>query len=192
MTPGGVRLPPTFLFAILLAGCATLPPPGALPPPAPPDAFELTGRVGVQHAEQGFTGALRWSHAPGQDELWLLSPLGQAVARVTASAGEVTLVTSDRQTWRAADASALTREALGWELPLDGLRYWVVGFPQPDRPAEVRRDEAGRVQRLRQDGWSIEYTAWDAVAGRALPRTLYAARDGLEIRLTVDSWSLAP
>ncbi|MFZ5555137.1 MAG: lipoprotein insertase outer membrane protein LolB [Pseudomonadota bacterium] len=192
MTRRSVHAALALSILMATAGCATLPPPGVAPPPAPLGAFELTGRVGVRYQEQGFNGGVRWTHQGGRDEVWLTTPLGQAVARVNAIPGEVTLVTSDRKIWRAADASALTREALGWELPLDGLRYWVAGFSRPGREATTRRGEAGRLERLTQDGWKIEYTEYTVAGGHALPRTLIAARDGVEIRLTVDSWSLSP
>jgi outer membrane lipoprotein LolB len=193
MTRRGLRRSPVLLVLLAaLAGCATLPPPGVAPPPAPPQNFELDGRVGVRHDDQGFNGGVRWIHDRGEDEVWLLSPLGQAVARVTARPGQVTLVTADRQTFQAADASRLTRDALGWELPLAGLRYWVAGFPQPGRPATTRYGEAGRLERLLQDGWRIDYTEFTEAEGHALPRSLVAVREGLEIRLTVDRWRLAP
>jgi outer membrane lipoprotein LolB len=177
---------------MVLAGCATLPPPGVLPPPAPPSFFELSGRVGVRVHDEGFQGGVRWLHQGGNDELWLNSPLGQAVARVNAAPGQVTLVTSDRKVWRAADASSLTREALGWELPLSGLRYWVTGFPQPGGGAVTRYGESGRLERLTQDGWEIEYAEYTVADGHALPRFLIASHEGVEIRLTIDTWSLAP
>lgn len=192
MIPLGDRRATLLAAALALAGCATLPPPGVAPPPAPPPVFELEGRVGVIHDGQGFSGGVRWSHDRGDDELWLTSPLGQAVARVTGRPGQVTLVTADRQTFQAADAARLTRDALGWELPLAGLRYWVAGFPEPGRAATTRYGESGRLERLLQDGWRIDYTEFAEAGGHALPRSLVAVRDGLEIRLTVDRWQLAP
>ncbi|GIX27786.1 MAG: hypothetical protein KatS3mg123_1667 [Burkholderiales bacterium] len=175
--------------ALLLAACASLPEPAG-GPPATMDAFFLAGRIGVRHGEEGFNGGVRWTHTPARDELWIVSPLGQAVARVTGAGGAVTLVTSEGRAYQAADAASLTREVLGWELPLGGLAYWATGRPDPASPGEARYDGAGRLMSLVQDGWEIRYLAYaDEAEGRALPRTLSARRGELEIRLTIDQWA---
>ena len=44
--------------------------------------------------------------------------------------------------------------------------------------------------RLLQDGWEIRYLSYAEVEGRALPRTLEATREALEIRLSVDDLNL--
>lgn len=175
--------------ALLLVACASLPEPVGGPPNTA-EAFFLTGRIGVRHGEEGFNGGVRWTHTSARDELWILSPLGQAVARVTGAGGAVTLVTSEGREYQAADAAILTREVLGWELPLGGLVYWTMGRPDPASPAEARYDGAGRLTSLVQDGWEIRYLAYtDQPGGGSLPRTLSARRGALEIRLTIDQWA---
>lgn len=175
--------------ALLLAACASLPEPAG----GPPDtlaAFSLAGRIGVRHGGEGFNGGVRWTHTPARDELWIVSPLGQAVARVTGADGAVTLITSEGRVYQAADAASLTREVLGWELPLGGLAYWATGRLDPASPGEARYDGAGRLMSLVQDGWEIHYLAYAGEAeGNALPRTLSARRGELEIRLTIDQWA---
>lgn len=154
------------------------------------DAFFLAGRLGVRHGEEGFNGGVRWTHTPARDELWIVSPLGQAVARVTGASGAVTLVTSEGRVYQAADATSLIREVLGWELPLEGLAYWATGRPDPASPGEARYDDAGRLMSLVQGGWEIRYFAYAAAPqGGTLPRSLSARRGELEIRLTIDQWA---
>lgn len=180
---------------LLLAGCATV---GELGPrvPAPVlppiEHFTLDGRIGVQFEGEGFSGGVRWTHAALRDELWILTPLGQAVAHIEGDGTGLTLTASDQKTYRAPTAAALTRQALGWELPLAGLRHWVTGRSDPRTPAQVSYDPAGRIARLWQDGWEIEYLAFADTASGLLPRTLAAQRQGLRIRLAVDGWRFDP
>lgn len=181
----------SIFFAFGLAGCAVLPT-APIEPVAieAPRAFELSGRIAVKYRGNSSSGSLRWSHREEQDSITLLSPLGQAVTQITRDADGVTLVDQDQQTHHAADAESLTTKLLGWRLPLSGLRYWVVGQPAPALPYQIVRDATQRPAVLLQDGWRLDYSAWQAVAGNALPRKLTLQRDDLEIRLVMDEWLL--
>jgi outer membrane lipoprotein LolB len=175
------------LWVALLAACATTP----APAPAPAGAsFELTGRVAVRSAQEAVSGGLFWRHGPGSDDLMISTPLGQGVAEITRRGDRYTLVTADARRVSAADPESLTEEALGWRLPLSGLPDWVQGRPYPPEKADTRYGQDGRAQLIRQLGWTIEYLAYDERTG--LPSRMRLVRDGVDIRLTIDSWSEAP
>jgi outer membrane lipoprotein LolB len=170
---------------LLLAACATVAP-GSLPPAA---SFDLIGRVLVSGEGRAFSSNLRWRHDADSDELWLMSPVGQTLAHIAADDSGATLTTPDQQEYRAFTAESLTRRALGWPLPLGGLRYWIQAVADPGGDvATVTRDAAGRPALLVQDGWSVSYAYPDPPAPTALPRRLDLARDGQRIRLVIDEW----
>ena len=104
--------------AAALAGCAALPPPG---PRAA--AFDLLGRVAVSFDGRAFSSSVRWHHLPERDEIWLLTPVGQALAHIEADATGALLTAADGQQHRAGDVASLTRRAFGWELPLEQLSW---------------------------------------------------------------------
>jgi outer membrane lipoprotein LolB len=170
-----------------LDGCAAL-----MPSDRPAEraaAFDLVGRVAVAFDGRNFSSGLRWQHAPGRDEVWLNTPTGQAIAHILADDEGATLTGADRQTHRAADVEALTRQALGWELPLTRLAWWVRGEAVPGSPpAEAVRDQQGRLVRFVQAGWQITlaHSSPGEPAGR--PRRVELARDGHHIRLVIDDW----
>ena len=124
-----------------------------------------------------------------RDELLLLTPLGQGVARILSRPGEARLTAGESQ-HAAPDAETLTEQLLGWRLPLSGLAWWALGSNAPGSASRVELDAGGRIARLTQDGWDIEYLRYVAVEGRELPGSLEARRPGLEIRLSVDQWTL--
>lgn len=168
-----------------LSGCAALQP----VPAQRAAAFDLVGRVAVTYEGRAFTSGVRWEHLPERDEIWLMIPTGQALAHITADASGATLTGADQNQYQAGDVGRLTRRALGWELPLAQLTWWVRGEPVPGAPAEeALRDQQGRLVRLKQDGWRILYVhpADDGRAGR--PQRLDLARDGQQIRLVIDNW----
>lgn len=173
------------LCLALLAACATTP--ASLPAGA---SFELTGRVAVRSDQEAASGRLFWRHGPAFDDLIISTPLGQGIAEITRRAERYTLTTADSRRVTASDPEALTAQALGWRLPLAGLPDWVRGQAYPRAESEVRFGQNARPELIRQLGWVIEYLAYDDQAG--LPSRLRLTRDGLDIRLTIDSWVTAP
>lgn len=154
-------------------------------------SFQLSGRIAVKHDGQGFSGTLRWAHDALHDEIFLLSPLGQGVARITRTPSSITLTTADEKTYQAGNIETLTQEALGWRLPLHGLEHWVLGLPAPEGAVRLELDATGQPSRLSQDGWRIDYARYQTVQGVNLPAKLEITRDDdLEVRLVIDRWVL--
>jgi outer membrane lipoprotein LolB len=149
--------------------------------------FTLNGRVAVKHDEGRSSANLRWVHNQNDDEILLLAPLGQTMARIHRDAQEVTLDAAGKH-HVAQDVEALTRQVLGWELPLAGLRYWVTGVPAPESAGEVRRNENGQIAVLHQDGWEIIYSRYVTPSADSLPARLTLRREGLEITMLIDEW----
>jgi outer membrane lipoprotein LolB len=184
---------------LLLWGCAELPvPPPELESASRPLAdiradglFRLAGRIGVSHDGESFSGSLRWSHGAGDDEIFILSPLGQGVARIASNSAGASLETAEGKGYRAADVESLTEEVLGWRLPARGLQYWVMGRPAPGSAAEGEMDGNLQLRTLRQDGWRIDYLGYRAVQGILLPSKLEVTLDErLRVKLVIDDWVL--
>ncbi|MFN3543536.1 MAG: lipoprotein insertase outer membrane protein LolB [Thiobacillus sp.] len=171
--------------ALALAGCASLPPSPPVAAPTTGEAWTLQGRLGVQSGEESLSGQLHWQHRADRDELLMVSPLGQGVARIVRDADGVVLEVPNQAPRRAPDAETLTRDVLGYTLPVAGLAWWVQARPDPAWPFEARYDAAGRLSQLRQSGWVIDYLQY---TDDARPRRLTVAREGLQIRLVADRW----
>lgn len=170
---------------LALAGCATLPAPEA---PLAGDAFELTGRFAARHGTEGGSGRIHWRHSATDDDLVVSSPVGQGIARITRRDGIYTLETADERRFVSREADELAAQALGWPLPVAGLADWLRGRPAPGRPARVERGAEGEPRTLEQDGWRVEYLAFDPEA--ALPTRLRVSRGDLELRLAIESWAM--
>lgn len=181
-------------WLLLLAGCASVPP--APPRPAQVDqaAFALTGRIAVRYDGERSSANVHWTHDAGADEILLLAPLGQTVARVARSmpqpeAPQFTLDTEGKH-YVAQDAESLTEQVLGWRLPLSGLRYWVFALPVPGAAFDSERAGNGQVRLLRQDGWTIRYTRYAGPTVDSLPLRMALQREGLQIQLLIDEWQI--
>jgi outer membrane lipoprotein LolB len=176
--------------AALMAGCAVAPQAPAIRSIEAVDRFALSGRVAVKLDSKGYSARLRWLHEPRDDAVWLYSPVGSVLATLTVNGLGATLVTADREVHNSNDVQALTREVLGWDLPLEGLQHWVLGRPDPAAPvAEVVRDQRSRLVRLVQRDWTVEYSAY--VDDGVLPAALTLRYGELRLRLVVDRWQIA-
>jgi outer membrane lipoprotein LolB len=174
------------LLILLLTGCASAP--VALQRPLQADApFAFNGRVAIKQGEQRDSAGMRWVHSAAADEILLLAPLGQTVARIRRDDGEAMLEASGKH-YTALDMESLMQQVLGWQLPLSGLRYWVTALPAPDAEFRIERDANGQVSLLLQHGWEISYSRYAAETGDALPLRLQLRREGMEVLLLIDEW----
>jgi len=153
------------------------------------DKFELKGRVAVAAGSEGFNAHLRWTQDGKQTRMSLDGPLGAGGVQVTSDGSSLSIVTSrgDRLDNDAARAELAGR--LGFDPPLESLRYWILGVPEPRHPAQESLDSLQRLSSLQQDGWQIQYTDYMSVGGEWLPAKLTLQRQGVRLRLIVDGWS---
>ncbi len=154
-----------------------------------PNKFNLTGRISIQDEQQRISGGIRWQHSETDDEVLLLSPLGQVMAQILRDHDGVRLTTSEQQVFYATDVESLTEEILGWRIPLAGLQYWAQGTHSPLTIAMKDLDENDRVVAIRQDGWIISYLSYTVMrsAQKRRPRVLTLNYEALKIRLVVDN-----
>ncbi len=182
---------PALLGLSCLAGCASWFSVGVpLPERAALERFSLEGRFSLSYEGRSYSGRLSWRHVGARNEVLLSSPFGQGLAEIVTGEDLARLTTAEGQVHVAADAETLTRQVLGYALPLSRLTDWVRG--RHGSGAQVVFDAFGRVQRLRQDGWEIDYGYADDAA-LAPPVRIFAERFGeMALRLRIDEWNALP
>ena len=169
---------------LLLAACAAAP-----LAPRSPEAFDLLGRVLVAYSGGAVTANVRWEHGPERDEIWLMTPTGQTLAHIIDTPDGATLTRADQQQYRAASAEALTRQALGWTLPVGPLQYWVRGVPAPgEAPQTVERGPGDRLNAFTQNGWRVVLSYADGSGQGARVRRVDLKDGANEIRFVIDTW----
>ena len=136
----------------LLAACATRP---QRPADAAPSWKQgrLALRVDASAASlaRSVSAGFELTGDEHQGELRLVSPLGTLVAEARWQPGNVTLK-DGAGTRQFDDLTALSREALGEEVPLAALPHWLDGRPWPGAPSEPLPTGPG----FAQAGWSVE------------------------------------
>lgn len=143
----------------------------------------------MQANGKGFSGQIAWQHQANSDMITLYSPLGSQVALIEKSHGKVTLTDAKGNTLTEDNLQSLTQNTLGWALPLEGLTDWALGRPSPQRIQLQSRDPYGRLTKLKQEDWDIDYQAYINHQGTFLPQRMHLRRVEANVKLVVESWS---
>ena len=192
------------LLCAALAGCATVAPPAMNTPAASKierraaTSIDIAGRLSVRYQNNGkdeaIHGSFSWSQRESQTLVTLLSPLGQTLATIDIGPSQATLVQAGQPARSAADADTLAAAALGWPLPVAGLRDWLQGMAIGSDGKHVAATPETTAAITTSDGWQLLYPAWDtSVPVNSHPRRIDLARTteqagDVTIRIVIDSW----
>jgi outer membrane lipoprotein LolB len=154
------------------------------------DSWDLSGRISVRTPDEAANGSLSWVQDGNRLQMGFRGPLGVGGFRLSGDDSQLLFEDSKgRQAVLDDPQSALAVE-LGWEIPLTSLGYWVRALPDPTMQAEQFFEPSGRLGRLQQDGWSVSYEKYAQNGPAAMPGRVTVERNGVRIRLVVDSWNL--
>lgn len=193
---------------LVLAGCATTLPVAQLPPAQHAAAVQrqaareqvlgtvadwsLSGRVALSNNGRGGSGRIDWRQRGGSFEVSLAAPITRQSWRLEGGGGIARLEGLEGGTRIGTDPGRLLREATGWEIPVGSLASWVRGARDPEAgPATLEFGADGRLARMQQDGWKLEFGDWAPGPGLEveLPGRIEAERGDARVRLVVDAWN---
>lgn len=171
--------------AVLLVGCANN--------DTQPDFADLTetwafsGKMAVRNAREASSFNVDWVQSQASFEIELSGPLGQGRVEVAGRPGRVTLRQGD-DVWHARSLTELGQRLADMNLPLDHLQYWVRGRASPRDIGTLTLDNQGRMTRLQQSGWTVNFPAYYGDGPDALPQRIDFERDDASGRLVIRNW----
>jgi outer membrane lipoprotein LolB len=154
--------------------------------------WKLQGRVALSNGRNGGSGRIDWQQDGNRYQVALSAPVTRQSWRLTGDQASARLEGLDGGPRQGADASELLHEATGWEIPVTALSAWIRGARAENLgPARMRFGADGRLSRIEQGGWTIDYSDWAPQPGLGieLPNRLNAARGEAKVRLIVDQWA---
>jgi len=151
-------------------------------------SWQLDGRAAVAVGTQGWQATLNWQQRSDLAEVHLSGPFGIGALVLKRGPDGLSLNGAPPS----GEVLAQLQQRLGFDLPLDHLRFWLLGTPDPSAVFDLKRSDQDRAAQLTQDGWSIDYDRYMPVSADVLPAHLTLSREGVRVRIIIDRWDLRP
>ena len=160
------------------------------------DTIDLSGRLSVNYTKDGkaetLAGQFTWTQTPAAVDVTLGSSFG-TVAKIRVTPDSASLTQTDKAPRVARDIDTLTAQALGWSLPVSGLREWLQGYATGAGGKRFAASPANNTVTT-SDGWKVTFVTWqDPNAAQPSPKRIDAQRpaslniDELNLRIVIDA-----
>lgn len=187
------------VFALLLGACQTAPSIKGSSSAAPYyKAISLSGRLSVSYQQlgkaQSLQGKFTWDQTANTTSIALFTPLGQTIAQIMIEPERAMLQQTGEVLRIAKDINVLTSDALGWPLPVNGLKEWLQGFytnALGQQQVVMRDTQTGFID----SGWEVQYVLWqEDGSGYRIPKRIdlkhLSKRHGeINLKIVLDSWT---
>lgn len=161
------------------------------------DSWMLHARIGMRSKHHSGSASLIWDETEKNRKLRLLGPLGGGVIYLQQDKSGVSLQDSNGKKWHANDANELIYRVTGWQIPVSGLRWWLLGITEPGSTAEYTLDESQRLLSVLQDGWKVTLDKYRLFGDYELPSSIVVEteasedKDGyIRAKLIVKDWKI--
>jgi outer membrane lipoprotein LolB len=152
-------------------------------------AWAFKGRTAIVQGQEGWNAGINWQEQDQQFHIRLSGPFSQGGVSLDGDQQQVTLTLNDGETLTAPTPEQLLAEAMGWLLPVSALRDWVRGLPYAGAPVDSRElDKQGRLTRLEQAGWQIEFLRYMPFESYSMPAKVFMKHAQLNVKLIVSDW----
>jgi len=156
-----------------------------------PTQWQIKGKLGIRSEVGNGSLSLNWQQDDDEYIIYTQAPLGQGAATLQGNSNRIVITQSNKTPVTSFAPRLLVQETFGWDLPINGLKYWVKGTASPDSPIiQEEYDELGNLISLQQSGWSLSFSRYQRVQDWALPNRIRATRDDLRLTLIIRDWVL--
>lgn len=148
--------------------------------------WQMEGRISATQNNEGGNASFVWKQLGESYQIKFFGPFGAGAVYVTGSPYQVTLVEADGKEHHAQSADALMHKVAGWQVPLDGIRYWMLGMPIPRHQVDSQtlRDD-GSLNNLKQLGWHIQYKNYHQDKSPMIPAKIDLVNGPLKIKIII-------
>lgn len=200
---------------LFLVGCASAPNEKTTVTSAPPPTPELSeterwekslkqlntlsswrvrGKVAYRLPDYAGSASLDWRQSGGVSRLRLSGPLGVGTTKISNEGALLRVERDGIARLYPADAAPWLPEGQLLPVPIEAIRYWLRGMPDPSNDVDALVFEDGNARLLEQAGWRIDYESYKEHEGLLLPRRLVLAapETDLTLRIILRDWDLSP
>ncbi len=152
--------------------------------------WELKGRLAVNDGEDGGSGHLNWQQHGQTSSMNFRGAFGRGAWQLHADENGAVLEWTDGEVHRADTVDELIEKWLGWTIPVNALAWWVRGLTAPGDWDLRQLDAQGKLEKLSQLGWNIEYGQYRDAGKVSMPMKLTAHRQSYTVKFAIQYWDL--
>ncbi|MEM8546843.1 MAG: lipoprotein insertase outer membrane protein LolB [Pseudomonadota bacterium] len=154
------------------------------------ETWTLRGRVRIATPEESSNGNLYWAQSGASFVADIDGPLGIGGVHIEGDPSAVTLAGSRIETRTVPDPGRELYAQTGVRVPIEGLRYWLLGIPIPGVDAAIELDSDDVAQTIHQSGWRIDYPDYRRWNVNLLPRRITAEYADTRLIIVVGDWDI--
>ena len=153
--------------------------------------WQLSGRFGAKTKDDSWSGSISWSQQQQQYNIKLSGPLATGSVEINGDEHYSELTISDEESYGASNAEELLELHTGLRLPMNNLKYWLLGLPSPKGLEDnVEFDEYGRLKTVAQQGWTVTFRRYAHVNNIELPNKIFLINHEFDVRLVIQDWRI--
>lgn len=132
---------------------------------------------------EGDTGD-RKSDVIENEKVRLIGPIGTGSLELVSSDSSASL-TVGRESYFGPNVESLLIKVVGWQMPVDELRYWLFGMPSSKVAGHYWLNEQGLLQSLQQSNWEIQFDRYQVYpfSTQPLPQKITAIHRGNQAKV---------
>ncbi|AMK77694.1 MULTISPECIES: lipoprotein insertase outer membrane protein LolB [Methylomonas] len=143
------------------------------------------GRLALADERDSISASVSWRHRLDRDDIELAGPLAQGKLMISVAADIVAVDNGDTRKEFRGPVEEVLAEQLGVTMPVNALKYWVLGLPDPEQSFVEQADG------FLQSGWRVGFREMQHINAVVLPRKINAEKGKTKIKLVVDQWDLS-
>ena len=159
-----------------------------------PENWTLNGRISVIREQENWYAKFTWIQDKHDFQLSFNGPLGETELQISQISQIVHLKTPGKEI-TGNNLEQLLYQETGWEFPIASLKYWSLGYPNPELSSQLKYNEQQQISDIFQDGWHIQYPKRMSVENHLessilLPKKIIAKNQNIKIKLIHTRWHL--
>ncbi len=152
--------------------------------------WSMQGKMGLHWGHHGGSLYFTWQENHDFYDISLNGPLGEGSVHMHGDAQGVTLQDNEGRVQHADTPEAMLHATLGINAPLSQLRQWIHGqAASPD--ARVILDSTGRLIRLQDGHFTIQYFDYNPVGAYFLPGRVKVTSPQFSLIMAIHQWSVS-
>ena len=153
--------------------------------------WAFSARLSVRRNTDAWAGQIRWQQTGPDYLIHFNAPMGQGAMQLKSNPQfGVEMRLADGTLNYADDPQSLLYDFTGWEIPMNGLKYWIQGIPDKEPVKAISYNADGQIEVMQQGNWQIQYRTYREIQEMYMPRKLILRNGPLKIVLVVDHWDI--